>query len=492
MVAERRFLYDGDATAKTAKGVLRMKMKCWKPLAVLLLALVVAACGSGGNQAGNAAGGSADNARAGDTAEQIGADMSTLEGWAQMIKQKYGGTEISVAFASHPSTEAFQKMTEGFENLTGIKVKWDVMEEGYLKNKQLLDFTGRTGAYDVLMVDGFWMSEYGAKKVVDPLETYLQDPEKTPAWFDYEDIVEAYRNGISKYNGTIYGIPTAGETRFIAYRTDLFEKYGKEPPRTMDEFLELARFFNGREEGLYGVAMRAQRGIHAASGLMTIMYNFGGGFIDQKTGEVTITDPRTIEAMQFYVDLLKNAPEDVGMYTHEEALSAFMSGKTAMWLDATALAARILDPDSSQVHDRVGFVPTPVGPAGEASALAGWNMSISALSQKKDAAWAFIVYMNSREKAKEYVSYGGVPVRTSIYQDEELVAKDPSYPVQLEALEHANALAKKGISWIPPHEKMGQILDRVGYYVSAAMAGVMTVEEAAQKAQEEVEKITAS
>ncbi|MGO4371266.1 extracellular solute-binding protein [Paenibacillus sp. MCAF20] len=459
--------------------------KKWSQLiVVMLLVAVLSACGSNnGNNAGkgNAGGGNAGGASGGAT--------DTLEAWGETIKSQYGGQELNLAFASHPSTESFQKLTGDFEKLTGIKVKWEVMEETYLKNKQLLDYTGKTGTYDVLMVDGFWMSEYGAKKVVEPIDSYIADKTLTPDWFDYEDIVPAYRNGISKYDGKTYGIPTAGETRFIAYRKDLFEKYAKQPPVTMDEFLELAKFFNGKEDGLYGVTMRAQRGTHAASGLMTVMYNFGGGFLNQQTGDVTMTDPKTVQAMQFYVDLLKNAPKDVASYTHEEALSAFTTGKAAMWLDATALAKRILDPASSQVYDKVGFVPTPEGPEGKASALAGWNMSISALSKNKEAAWAFIVYMNSKQNAKAYVEGGGVPVRTSIYEDAELVAADPSYPVQLAALSDANVLVEKGIAWIPPHEKLGQILDRVGYYVSAAMFGEITVQEAAEKSQAELEDI---
>jgi len=464
-----------------------MAKKLLQTAIVGLLTASLAACGSGGNNASPSA---SAPAASGGSSPSASASVGTLAEWGSSIKGKYDGTEINLAFASHPSTDAFQKMTAEFEELTGISVKWEVMEEGYLKNKQLLDYTGRTGTYDVLMVDGFWISEYGAKKVVEPLDDYIADATLTPEWFDYEDIVPAYRNGISKYDGNTYGIPTAGETRFIAYRTDLFEKYGKEPPKTMDEFLELAQFFNGKEDGLYGVSMRAQRGTHAASGLLSIMYNFGGGFINQQTGEATVNDPKSVQAMQFYVDLLKNAPKDVASYTHEEALSAFTTGKAAMWLDATALATRILDAGSSQVADKVAFVPTPEGPEGRASALAGWNMSISSLSEKKEAAWAFIVFMNSKEKAKEYVQEGGVPVRTSIYTDEELAASDISYPVQLEALNDANVLVEKGISWIPPHEKLGQILDRVGYYVSAAMFGEMTVQEAADKAQKEVQDIT--
>ena len=455
-----------------------------KKISILLCFVIVLSLLAGcGSEAGNSV--------EGETVDEntVQGDVSSIDQWAETIKEKYGGTKINLSFASHPATEALQKMTKDFEEATGIEVEWEVLEETYLKNKQLLDFTGQTGTYDILMVDGFWLNEYGEKGVLHPIDDYLSDATLTPEWFGYDDINAAYRNGISKYNDQTLGIPIAGETRYVAYRTDLFEKYDKEPPQTMDELLELAEFFAGKEPDLYGIAMRAQRGIHNASGLMTVMYNFGGGFINQETGEVTMTDPKTVEALQFYVDLLQFAPPDVVSYTHEEAISAFMSGRAAMWLDSTAISTQILDPDRSSVHDVVDFVPTPEGPAGRASALAGWNMSIATHSENKEAAWAFIVYMTSQEMAKDYVLNGGTPVRTSVLEDEELVAENHSYPVQLEALDDANVLVEQGISWIPPHENLTQALDRVGYYGSLALAGEISVEEAAESAQEELEEI---
>lgn len=459
---------------------------------LVLMASLFAACGSSPSgkptPTSSNSGGNTDPEETNNGSGVSNGPLS-LEDWGKAISEKYKGKEIKLAFASHPSTEAFQKMTKGFEELTGIKVRWEVMEQTYLKNKQLMDITAKTGTYDVLMVDNFWNDEYISKNVVTPLNSYLEDSSLTPEWFDYDDIVPAYRNMFAKQDGTVYGIPTAGETRFIAYRTDLFEKYDKQPPKTMDEFLELAQFFNGKEDGLYGVAMRAQRGIHFASGLMSTMYNFSNGILDQETGEITMNDPSMVQALQFYVDLLQNAPPDVASYTHEEAVSAFMSGKVAMWLDATAIAPWILDPKKSKVYDKVGFVPTPEGPAGRASALAGWTMAISEQSKNKDAAWAFIVYMNSKLSGKEYINHGGVLVRTSQFEDPDLVGDDVMYPVVLEALKDANALMERGVSWVPPHEKLGQMLDRVGYYGSMALSKEMTVAEAAEKAQKELEDI---
>lgn len=416
------------------------------------------------------------------------ASAQTIEEWGQDVKGRLGGTEITAAFASHPSTEAFQAMTAEFEELTGIKVNWDVMEETYLKNKQLMDYTGNSRLYDVLMVDGFWISEYAPKKVIAPLKPFIE-ADITPDWFDYEDIMPAYRNGIGTYEGEAYGIPTAGETRFVGYRKDLFDKYGKTPPETLDELLELARFFNGKEPDLYGIAMRAQRGIHFASGWLTVTYNFGDGFLNQTTWEPLMTSPGTVQSLEYFVELMKCAPPDVATYTHEEAVSAFMSGRAAMWFDATALVSWILDPSKSKVHDKVAFVAPPTGPAGDAGVFAGWNMAIASGSQKQDAAWAFITFMTSKVKAKEYVLNGGVPTRTSVYQDAELIAADPSYPVQLASFDKANALVERGLAWIPATPELGKVLDRTGYWGNMALIGEVTVEEACKRAQVELEDI---
>lgn len=467
---------------KMAKRILALAL-------AVMLAVSIAACG------GNAATGKSEPTKndnsASDTqkADKPAADSSTVEGWAGIIKEKSAGKTINVVFASHPSSEALKKMTPKFEELTGIKVNWKLVEETQLKNDQLLDFTSNAGNYDVYMVDRFWLDEYKAKNVLMPLNDIIKDNEKTPVWFDHEDIMAAYRDGLAKIGDTYYGIPLAGETRFVGYRTDLFEKYGKEPPRTMDELLELAQFFNGKEPGLYGIAMRGQKGIHFASGWMTVMYSFCDGFIDQKTGKSLMDDPKTLQSLEFYVNLLKNAPPDVSTYTHEEAMGAFASGKTAMWLDATALVPVITNPSSSKITDKVVFVPTPEGPYGKAAALAGWGAAIPNSAKNKDEAWAFLMYMTSKTMAKEYYNNGGSQTRKSIYEDAELNKKDPTLSVQLKALDVANELVKRGLSWIPPHEKLGQILDIVGGYGNQALIGEITPNQACEKSQKDLEDL---
>ncbi len=421
-------------------------------------------------------------------AERYGADVGR---WIDYVRSSYGGTTVTFAATRHPAIDAMQSMTDEFTRLTGIKVKYDIIEEGYLRNKLLIEAQGHTGAYDVLLLDSFSLAEYAPSKVAADLKPFLDNATLTPKSYGYNDIVAAYRKGIGMYNGVIYGVPVAGETRYVGYRTDLFQKHGKQPPKTMDDFLALAKFFNGKEKGLYGVAMRAQKGIHFASGWMTTMYQNGGQFLDQKTWKVLVNSPGTVSSLQYYVDLLRQGPPDISVYTHEEAESAFALGKTAMWFDSTALTPWILDTSKSLVADKVGFVPPPSGSAGAYGALAGWDVGLSpdAKAKSQEAGWAFIVWMTSQIKAKDYVKLGGTPVRESVYSDPELVKQNWTFPIQLQSLGRAANLVNDGILWLAPHPKFLKVIEVAGNYGSQVLAGQIEARPAMDFAQREVERI---
>lgn len=454
-------------------------------LLAVLMTLSLAACGST-----PPASSTAPAPSTGDPASPAAAaDVSTLEAWGAHIKSLYDGQEINLLVGSHPSIDAMQKYYKDFEALTGIKVNFRIITDGTLKNTALIEGTGGAGNYDIFAVDAASIPEFYGKSIIRPLDGYIADKTLTPDWYDYDDLLPAYSKGIAVSQGVTVGIPIAGETRYVGYRTDLFEKYGKEPPKTMDEFLELAEFFNGKEPGLYGVSMRAASGRQCGSGFMSVAYAFtDSALVNPATFEPEFNSADTKAAVDFFVKLLKNAPPDVTTYSHEEALSAFIQGNAAMWLDATALTGRIVDPATSVIADKVDFVPTPDGPKGRSAALAGWNFTIPADSKKPEIAWAFIVYMTSRPMAKTYIENGGIPCRTSIYTDPELVAANPTYPKQLEALDHALALIDRGVYYNPDFTYTNDIMAFAGTYVSKAMIGELSVDEACDQAQEEMEE----
>ena len=50
-----------------------------------------------------------------------------------------------------------------------------------------------TTSFDVWMVDGFYISEYVAKDTLVPISEFTANTGLTPDWFNYQDIIPAYR-----------------------------------------------------------------------------------------------------------------------------------------------------------------------------------------------------------------------------------------------------------------------------------------------------------
>ncbi len=419
------------------------------------------------------------------------AASAELKRWGAAVKAKLGGTTIVVSGIPHPSTEAFQAMTPEFTDLTGIKVEWDLIETGRIQSKQFLEHTAKTGRYDVYMFKGTSVVEYFAKGILLPLIPYIKG-ELTPKGYDYEDLLPAAREALGTAGGTVLGVPTASESFFIAYRKDLFGKYGKQAPDTTEQLLELARFFKDKERGLSGIVMRAQTGRTLALAWSLLTHQFCGSMVDQKTWEVTLEKPETVRSLKYLVDLLKAGPTGIENYTWEEATSTFMAGKAAIWFEATALQPWLEDPKKSTIVGKIGYAPPPKGPCGRYGAIAGWSMGIPVHAPNKDAAWAFMAYMTGKDTAPTYAAKGGVISRVSSLDDPKTVAQNPDFVRALKASYEAAAnLTAQGEKWVPPTDVATRIHERVGAHAGQALLGKTSPEEAVKAAAKEVRDILA-
>jgi multiple sugar transport system substrate-binding protein len=422
-----------------------------------------------------------------------GAPLSAqpLDNWTAAIKAKHGGGTIRALAIPHPSSEAMRAMSADFEKATGIKVVWEMVGSSDIVPKQMLAHTARDTAYDVYMVRGTSLAEYDAKGVLTDLRPLLRDSALTPAGYDYEDLAKAFREGLGEHGQKVLGIPVAGESFFISYRKDLFEKYGKKPPETFDELLELARFFQNKEPGLYGISMRAETGRTFALTWDLFTPAFGGAILDQKTWDVKITTPETLASLKYLLALLQNAPPDIETYTWDAAVSAFAAGKTAMWFDATSLQPWIVDATKSRVVGKVAYAPPPSGPQGRFGPVGGWSLGIPAVAKNKEASWAFIAWMTARQNAKDMVAKGGVASRLSVLDDPAFVAKDPSMAAALKgSLDAASNLLAIGRRWVPATAEATRIHRVAGTHGGNALLKKMTPEQAVAAAVPELTEIS--
>ena len=225
---------------------------------------------------------------------------------------------------------------------------------------------------------------------------------------------------------------------------------------------------------------------------MAVAYCFSDTpIIDPATGKYQLDSPESVQSIQYILDLAKCSSPDIASMNHEDGAALFAQGKCAMWFDATSLAYMVEDPASSTVAGNVGYFDIPSGPAGESGAVAGWSLGIPTDSQNKEAAYAFSMYMTSRGTAKTYNLAGGVPCRTSVFEDPEILAMSPSNTAIFSALNTAGELAERGVTYNYPSINVLSFMAVIGNEINRAEVGEITAQQAAENAQRQIEAILA-
>jgi len=388
-----------------------------------------------------------------------------------------------------------------FEALTGIKLRFEQVPPGQIRQKAMLDLSSKTGTYATHAADPMYYPLYVANKWVEPLDKYLNDASLTdPAWFKYEDIIKAWREADS-VNGKPYGIPYDGEVTVQVYRKDLYDAKGLKPATTYDELLANAKALNNPAERMHGLALRGFAGAGQNMYIYpSILRGFGGSWMHG--GKVVVNTPEAVKALQWYVDALTAyAPPAVRNWNWPDIADAFSQGTVATYLDAHSSAAVITNPEKSKVVGKVGYARWPKGPAGKGvTSIWNWGFPINAaLSEKqKKATWLFIEWAASAEtQARTSYKFAGPAKRSgvnrlSIWRSPEFAAAMQSagynfIPAALESLEQDT-----DVDWRPRVPQWPAIGETMATAIQSALVGQKKPKEALDEAQARIDQILKS
>ncbi|MBO0958778.1 sugar ABC transporter substrate-binding protein [Neobacillus sp. MM2021_6] len=406
-----------------------------------------------------------------------GSDTSTGSKSSDKTEKKV--QEIRVVAANHPWTESIKKELPAFEKETGIKVKIDSYFEDQLTQKTSVEFASNSKGIDVVMFrplqDGKMYQQSGY--FADMTDYVTKDKDYTA------DFIPSSLGSV-KEGDKFYGLPLVTETQVLYYRKDLLEKAGIEVPKTLEELEKAAKKLNDPDNGVSGFVSRGKRAA-AVTQFSSYLYAFGGDFM--KDGKSTITSPEALEAFNYYGNMLnKYGPKGTLNMSWPEAMAVFTQGKAAFYTDASSLFTNATDASKSQVADKVGFAPFPAGPNGaKPYNVTSWALGVGANSEKKDAAWEFIKWAESKEMVLKLQADGNPGARISVWNSPEGTAK---YPKDL-----AEAIAANGGDKGVPYDRpvivnVGAARDVIGDVILAGIEG-KDVKAAAEKADGEFQKI---
>jgi sorbitol/mannitol transport system substrate-binding protein len=313
-----------------------------------------------------------------------------------------GGGSINVAIVDNPTMEDIAKLTPSlFTEETGIKVNYTILDEGTLREVTTRDVAAGGRQFDVVMIGPYEAPQFGSDGNLTDL-TGLASADKS---YDLDDIIPAVRNALSA-DGKLYAAPFYGESSFLMYRKDVLRDEGVSMPAkpTWTQVAAIARKID--KPDMAGICLRGLPGWgDLGASFTTVLNTFGGTWwsanADGSVDQAMVDQPEFRKALQFYVDLVRDAgEEDAAGSSFNECLAQYLDGKVAMWYDAT-VAAGELEADDSDVKGKNGYVAAPVEETPVSGWLWTWALAIPATSENEDSAWKYISFATGPEYIKE-------------------------------------------------------------------------------------------
>lgn len=376
-------------TASTSARTPATTSRLWWVL-LLVVAMLAAACG-GGDDGDDAAGGEA---------EAAAGEPVTLTFWN-------GFTGPDGAVLEELVTEF-----NGSQDDVVVEMQiqpWDVMYQ-----KLLPAFSAGEGP-DLVALHNEQLPQYVSEGVFAPVGDIYERGNLS------RDVLIQSAADAGTVDGEDYAVPMNFTTLLLYWNKTMFEEAGldpEQPPTTWDEWADYAQQLTIDSNGdgtpeQYGYAIADNNTIPMWP---ILLWGNGGGVVSEDGSQPLLGDPATVEAVQYWSDLVVNdkiSPIGLG---GADADKLFQTEKAAMevvgpWMTAGFEEAGI----------DFGLAMVPAGPVEEvtlgSSVLAALNAEAD--DATRDAAYDFLEFWNSKESQITWsVGSGFPPNRTDIEASE--------------------------------------------------------------------------
>ena len=291
-------------------------------------------------------------------------------------------------------TSMEKKFLEEHPNITLNKV----VKEGDPGNEFYQAVASGT-APDLVNCSFTMMDSYITSGILEPLNQY------TDEWDEWGNFTKEYVDMFTK-DGKVYGVPNQVAPMLFGYNKALFEEAGiKEPPKTWDEAVEVAKKINDPDNQVAGYATLAAEWTEWF--FQYYVWQAGGDLTKENedgTAELTFTDPAVIKAAEYYQKLKSEGvlQSDLTL-KFSDLVTNFGLGKIGMmpfagdWVSEAITKG--IDPDD------IGLCLPPAGPSGKQTTAIGgdcWVITAKADQAKTDAAWEYIKYYTGKNYRASY------------------------------------------------------------------------------------------
>jgi multiple sugar transport system substrate-binding protein len=327
-----------------------------------------------------------------------------------------GGPESDVTLTfwngfTGPDRPALETLVDRFnEEQDKIEIEMEIMPWDVFFQKILPSLASDEGP-DIAAMATEQIPQYAAKGVFAPLDELYDEN-----ILDTEALVGPAVDA-TEFEGQHYGVPMNFTTLLLYWNKDMFREAGldpEQPPTTWEEWAEYAVKLTKDENGdgkpeQYGYAIADHETIPMWP---ILIWGNGGEIVAEDGSQAMLDDPATIEAVEYWSDLVVNQKISPVGLAGADADKLFLSKKAAMEVVGPWMTTGFEDAGID-----FGLAMVPAGPEQQVTLGTSVAMVLNskADADTKAAAYEFFKFWNSEESQIYWaVNSGFPPTRTDI------------------------------------------------------------------------------
>ena len=266
--------------------------------------------------------GCAKTEQAAEPAAEATAASTEQETATTASDKPYEGQTVNVLLDSHPWQKAVEPLIAQFTEKTGIIVNVTVLGEDVYWDRVNLGLSSSEPPFDVFMLSPNQSGYTGyTNGWIASLDEFINDPEKTPAEYQYDDIYPYIVDGFRfpDQDGEVYGIPLTMETYMLFYRKDIMEEQNIDVSTltTMDAWMAALDQIDAayKDQGISAAVIRGQDSTMPDELLAAVYNNWGDRpylaqkmFYFDEDWNTQFTDPAVVEGFKTWAKLVSLGP----------------------------------------------------------------------------------------------------------------------------------------------------------------------------------------
>lgn len=398
--------------------------------------------------------------------ESTAAEATTTEAAAEPTAEaNQAPTKLTLILRGGTYGEVIKAALPEFEKANNCTC--EVLELAFdeLHTKIALDAVNKQGAYDLCMVDGSWMAEFTANKVLANL---------SEMGYSFDDDIIPATTSICKVGDSIYLAPYFGNVTVLLYNKQLIADAGYKPEdiTTFEDVMDIAQKANAA--GKIGFIVRGGSGDNIVSDFIPHLLAYGGWVVDENNKPTVNTDAFKA-AFTNYINLYKLGDT----MDKDDIVAAIDGGNAAMaigwpgWYVPTA--------DSAASYTVIPTKLTDTDTAKNTSMYGVWTVGVCNNSQNKELTLKLLEYLMDKDVQLASIANGGVPCRFSCLQNADALATHPQLATVCNALQ-------SGV-YRPVIEQWSEFTNTLGTEMDAVIQGTKTMDQGLADAQAALEAL---